>query len=87
MNIELLNSIVEKLIVKKYPWIKSFRWESFVSGTWEHWTLYITVDRNFLKGQEGKLGQIRKELALEVSSLFEMLGPKPHERFSYVYIE
>ena len=84
MKSEILDNIVHKIILPKYPWIEEFKWHknySSDSGK-NYWTLELwqTPDLDVTDEQMNKL---RIEVMKDMASLFKMLGlPKTEEFFT-----
>lgn len=85
MNVKSLYSVVEKIIVPKYPWINGYVWTSYHSGGFTYYSLEVTVDQDFYLYRTDTT-DLHRKLYYEVKSLFKMLGPDMSDSFDDVVI-
>lgn len=86
MNVKDLYNVVEKLIMKKYPWIVDFEWSTYFDDGINYWTLEIFPSKEF-RDEEIFMDKYEVEIEDEMKFLFKMLGPNSNERFDRVFIK
>jgi len=81
---EILNNIVHRIILPKYPWIDRFKWfqnYSKDSGK-NYWSLQLYASPN-LDVTNDEMNFMRIDVWKDMNTLFKMLGfPKSEEFFT-----
>lgn len=87
MNVKDLYNVVEKLIMRKYPWIVDFEWNTYYYNDGiNYWILEIFPSKEF-RDKEIFMDKYEVEIEDEMKSLFKMLGPNSNEIFDRVFIK
>lgn len=83
--VKSLYTVVRKVILPKYPWIKDFVWTSHYSEGTNYYSLELTVDNDFFVKNPDSLS-IYNDLVDDTKMLFNLLGPDKDMKFDDVVI-
>ena len=87
MNLEILNTITEKLLKPKYPWIEKFEWVIWDGEEGRvNYRLEIKAAASIWKKGILEIIQYETKVEEDMKSLFKMLSPEPNEKFGSVSI-
>jgi hypothetical protein len=85
---EILNNIVSRIILPKFPWIEDFKWYKNYSrdSNKNYWSLKV-IPASDLSVPDAIMNTMRMDVYKEMNSLFKMLGLPENEQFHTVIVQ